>query len=222
MVTVGLRWPPDPATSVPYGQTEFNESTGDHNHPDQPGDSPLRRPQCCDIHDRLPNLKPEADITQNYGIGYKNNDIFGGRLRASIDWSQTQIQGFVTTAASATIFANVFGRADTAGHAPNASTGVGGSQDNRGVTGIPNRAKGANACTSAEYADCGASLVQYVQFEAPCVTGTTQAKNILDVTQARLNGPGFTTNGLDYVFDYSYPLFDGDLGLNLTATETLV
>ncbi|HEV7693848.1 MAG TPA: TonB-dependent receptor [Hyphomonadaceae bacterium] len=162
------------------------------------------------------DLKPEDDVTQNYGIGYRG-DLFGGRLRTSLDWSQTQIKGFVTTATSATIFTNVFGRNDAANTAP--TTGIGGSQNNRGF-GAPGSAALINSPN--QLADCNATLVQYVVFDSPCVRGTTTANNISSVIQARLNGPGFITNGLDYSIDYTYPLFDGDLGFNLTATQTLV
>jgi outer membrane receptor protein involved in Fe transport len=162
--------------------------------------------QVTDIVTVSDGIGPEDDRTLNVGIGWES-DIFEGRVRASIDFFEIIIDGQVATTATATILNNVFGLNTAA------------AQGNRGVTGIPNTAA---ANSSGQFANCNANLIAFVSFTTPCVQGVTTAASLTSINRFQLNGPGFATNGIDYSIDFAYPLFDGTLSANLTATQNLV
>lgn len=157
-----------------------------------------------------PGIGPEDDKTFNFGVGWES-DLAEGRIRASIDFFEILIDGQLATTSDTTILNNVFGE--------NTVTGLAGSQNNRGIAGIPNTASNNSA---GQYANCGASLISFVTFTTPCVTGTTTAAQLDEVLRFQVNGPGFITNGIDYSVDFAYPMFDGTFSAQLTATQNLV
>lgn len=150
-------------------------------------------------------IGPEEDATLNAGIGWKS-DLFGGRFRASADFWRIKITGQVSTTSATTILNDVFGLNTSA------------AQGNRGVAGIPNT---AITNSSGQFANCGAGLISFVSFATPCVTGVTTAADLIAINRYQVNGPGFTTDGIDYALDYSHPLFDGALSIQLVATQNL-
>jgi outer membrane cobalamin receptor len=156
------------------------------------------------------DIQLENDKTLNIGVGWQS-DLGEGRIRASVDFFEIQLEDVVATTAQATILTDVFGR--------NSVDGAPGAQNNRGVAGIPNNAA---ASSTGQYANCGANLISFVSFNTPCVTGVTTANNLSQINLQQLNGPGFITNGIDYALDISYPLFGGNIGWNLAATQNLV
>ena len=118
----------------------------------------------------------------------------------------------MATTGTATVYNNIFGLDTNTATTP-------GSQTNRGVPGIPNTGDDGSI---NQFANCNASLISFVIFNSPCVMGTTTAINLLGVIASTQNGPRRVLNGVDYVVDYSHPLFDGTIGFNLTATNNLV
>jgi iron complex outermembrane recepter protein len=151
-------------------------------------------------------IGPEDDKTFNFGVGWES-DLAEGRIRASVDFFEIDVQGQVATTSDTTILNNIFGLNTTAG------------QTNRGVTGIPNTAV---TNSPGQFANCNAALIDFVAFTTPCVQGTTTAASLQDVFRFQVNGPGFVTNGVDYVVDFTYPMFDGTFSAQLTATQNLV
>lgn len=119
-------------------------------------------------------------------------DVFGGRLRMSADYFRIKIQDEVVTTLASPVLDNVF------------------------VTGAP------GAGSQAHVADCGARLIQFVQFNSGvCQQGVTTAADVLAIVAAQLNGPNFLTEGIDYSLDYRYPLFGGDIYLSTSITQNL-
>lgn len=114
-----------------------------------------------------------------------------GRITARVDFFEIERQDELATTSTATIYEDVFG----------ANTGL-------------------TANSPDQVADCTAPLVGFLVFANGCTAGTTAA-DLVAVQLFRLNGPGFLTNGVDYEFDYSHPFMDGDVGFNVTATQTL-
>lgn len=155
-----------------------------------------------------PNIQIEEDTTMNVGLGY-SRDIGEGTFRASVNYWRIERQDEVVESSVTTVLNNVFGENSTAGQ-----TGRIGQDGTALPTGTPN--------TTTQYADCSARLIDFVALSGPCVQGTTTAANLLATLQYELNGPGFDTQGIDYEVNVSYPVLDGRLGLNLTATQNLV
>ena len=166
------------------------------------------------------SLGLEDDKTANVGVGF-DFDIGEGRLRASVDWFNIEVEGAFGTTSLNTIMTNVFGPqcppsnpADP-NSPPLASCAV--SQQ----TAQP----GAGGPTVQ--ANCNARLRQFIVFanNNTCTQGVTTAANggsALLVDLVSLNASGFLTNGYDYSIDFSYPLLDGNFGINLTATQNTV
>ena len=164
------------------------------------------------------DLQPEDDSTINVGVGYVNNDLFGGRIRASLDFFEINITGQVVSTSITTILTNVFG--------VNNNTTATDSQSNRtnplipdGQTGSPGPAIPAN--NAGQFADCQARLIQFVAFASGCTTGVTTAASVTNVDLFAVNGPYFVTNGIDYKIDYSHDLWGGVGSVGLEATQTL-
>jgi iron complex outermembrane recepter protein len=166
------------------------------------------------------DIGPEDDTTLNIGVGYET-DIGEGRLRASVDFWEIVINGEVVTTSTNTVFTNVFGVNSVTATTTN-------SQTNRTNPLIPDGQPGSPAGTVAgdnnsnQYADCEARLISFVVFNTPCVTGVTTAANLVRAIRYNQNGPGQTTNGIDYSIDFSYPLFGGNFAAQLQATQNLV
>lgn len=151
-------------------------------------------------------IGPEDDVTMNIGIGYEGS--FGEHdFRIAADFFEININGQVLTTPTAIVFENIFG-ANTAA-----------SQSNRGVAGIPNT---GTVSSTNQFANCNASLISFVTFNAACTQGVTTAANLASVTQSQQNGPYFITNGIDYQIDWSHPLWDGQISAAINATNTLV
>ena len=157
-----------------------------------------------------PNIGPEEDATFNFGVGWES-EVGDGRIRASVDFFEILIDGQVATTSDTTILNDIFGI--------NSVSGTAGTQNNRGVTGLPNTATNNSP---GQFANCGAALISFVTFTTPCVTGTTTASNLNEVLRYQVNGPGFVTNGVDISVDYIQPMFDGNFSAQLTATNTQV
>jgi iron complex outermembrane recepter protein len=153
----------------------------------------------------VPDLGPEDDTTLNVGVGYER-DVGDGRIRMSVDFFEINIDGEVATTGTATVYNNVFG------------------QNAAGQLFDPDGAGPLTPTVSSpnQFADCNARLIFMLAFSTPCVTGTTTAASLLGVLQLTQNGPSRVLNGVDYSFDFSYPLFNGTFGANLTATQNLV
>jgi iron complex outermembrane receptor protein len=166
-------------------------------------------------------LHPEEDFTTNLGAGFRFDDVFGGRLRGSVDYFKAEITGQVATASITTILTNVFGvnvaacqtnRADTS----TACTAPAGAEPAAGL--------GAAATNvNTQFANCTSRLRQFVVFNNnnTCTQNTTRAADIAGVNLATLNGPDFTTEAIDYSLDYSHDLFDGTFSVSLAATQTI-
>jgi iron complex outermembrane receptor protein len=155
-------------------------------------------------------IGPEDDKTFNFGVGWES-DLAEGRIRASVDFFEILIDGQLATTSDTTILNDIFGL--------NTVTGLPGTQNNRGVSGIPNTAVNNSA---GQFANCGAALISFVTFTTPCVTGVTTASQLDEVLRYQVNGPGFITNGIDYSIDFAYPLLDGTFSAQVTATQNLV
>lgn len=162
------------------------------------------------------DIGPEDDRTTNIGIGWES-DFFEGRIRAGLDFFEILIDGQVTTTGAGTIYNNVFG-ANTArcqnDRNSDACTTVSGGE---AVVGLPMAVSGG-----VQYANCDARLASFVQFTTPCQQGITTSIDMKQLDLYQLNGPGFVTNGFDYSFDLSYPLFDGTFRTQLRATQNRV
>jgi len=156
------------------------------------------------------DIGPEDDTNFNAGVGYER-DLFDGRIRASVDFFEININGQLATTPQATILTNVFGVNSTTAATVD-------SQSNRTNPLIPDTATSNSA---GQFADCQARLISFVAFATPCVTGVTTANDIAEVKRFQLNGPYFITNGIDYSIDYSHPLFDGTVAAQLTLTQNL-
>lgn len=167
----------------------------------------FQRPRITEV---ASNIGPEDDKTFNFGVGWQS-DLGDGRIRASLDFFEILIDGQVATTSDTTILNNIFGS--------NSVNGNLGSQNNRGVTGIPNT---ATTNSPGQFADCGASLISFVTFNTPCVTGVTTGADLNEILRYQVNGPGFVTNGVDISVDYVHPLFDGNFFAQVTATNNLV
>ena len=101
-----------------------------------------------------------------------------------------------------------------ANRASAADCSTGGSET---ATGLP-----AAVNNSIQFANCNARLIDFVTFGAPCVQGVTDSDALNEIGRFQVNGPGFITNGIDYTIDFAYPLFDGTLNAQVTATQNLV
>ena len=156
------------------------------------------------------DIGPEDDQTFNFGVGWQS-DLGEGRIRASVDFFEILIEGQLATTSDTTILNDVFGL--------NTVTGLPGTQNNRGVTGIPNTATNNSP---GQFANCNANLINFVTFTAPCQQGVTTGANLNEVLRYQVNGPGFITNGIDYSIDFAYPMFDGTFSAQLTATNNQV
>ncbi len=62
-------------------------------------------------------------------------------------------------------------------------------------------------------------LLAQIIFNQPCFVGMTAVGNFASVLTEFGNGPGQTTNGIDYQISYQMPFGPGDLTLGLTATQ---
>jgi iron complex outermembrane recepter protein len=159
------------------------------------------------------NIGPEDDKTFNFGVGYQGR--WGDhRFRASVDFFEILIEGQLATTSDTTILNDVFGTNTSAGQA--AQVALVRQQANN--PGLP--AVGTNS--SAQYANCSASLVSFVRFTGACTPGVTTAQSLSEVLRFQVNGPGFITNGIDYAVDYSHPMFGGTFAVQLAATQNLV
>jgi hypothetical protein len=139
----------------------------------------------------------------NFGVGYRG-EVGDLRIRASVDFFSIEVTDSVVTTLATTVIDNVFHTSTTATNpeaGPNPETNP------------------LNVGTTNYRADCSARLVSFIAFNGGCVQGTTNATNIAFIRAAELNGPGFTTEGLDYTLDLSHPLLDGDLGFSTTITQ---
>ena len=67
-------------------------------------------------------------------------------------------------------------------------------------------------------ANCAHPLAGRVLFNGSCVQGTTSAADFASVRTEYGNGPGQLTAGYDIQTSYSFPFYQGDLSLGLTAT----
>jgi iron complex outermembrane recepter protein len=67
-------------------------------------------------------------------------------------------------------------------------------------------------------ADCSHPLIHRVTFNAGCVQGVTNATGFSSIRRDYGNGPGQHTQGYDIQSLYSFPVYQGDLRLGLTAT----
>jgi outer membrane receptor protein involved in Fe transport len=147
-------------------------------------------------------LKPEDDRNLNLGIGYQTDDLFGGRLRASLDFFEIQLLGQVVGGSTAILTPAI----DAVFRNPDGSVTVGTPQ------------------FEAALANCSAPAIIFWGFNTPdgsCQPGVTGA-DVTTFFQITDNGGGFITNGLDYSINYSIPVFDGRFSVDLRATQTLV
>ncbi|MDP3738840.1 MAG: TonB-dependent receptor [Hyphomonadaceae bacterium] len=62
-------------------------------------------------------------------------------------------------------------------------------------------------------------LLNRVTFNSPCFVGMTAVGNFASISTVFGNGPGQTTNGIDYQITYDMPIGPGDLTLGVTATQ---
>lgn len=152
------------------------------------------------------DIGAEDDKTFNFGVGWQS-DLGEGRIRASVDFFEIVIEGQVATTSDTTILNDIFGLNTAA------------AQSNRGIAGIPNTATNNSA---GQFADCNANLISFVTFVTPCQQGVTTGASLNEVLRYQVNGPGFITNGIDYSIDFAYPMFDGTLTAQLTATNNQV
>ncbi|MDP3738517.1 MAG: TonB-dependent receptor plug domain-containing protein [Hyphomonadaceae bacterium] len=163
-----------------------------------------------------PGLQPEDDSTINVGVGYVNDDLFGGRLRASLDFFEINITGQVVSTSITTILTNVFGANTAPCQADRSSTAACGVTVET-ATGLPPSVNN----NAGQFANCNARLISFLAFTGACTQGVTTAAQILGVNLYQVNGPYFVTNGLDYKIDYSHDLFGGVGSVGLEATQTL-
>lgn len=77
---------------------------------------------------------------------------------------------------------------------------------------------GASA-TDPMLADCNHQLANRVAFNGDCVQGQTSANDFASVRRDYGNGPGQHTAGFDVQATYSFPFYQGDLRLGMTATK---
>jgi outer membrane receptor protein involved in Fe transport len=159
-------------------------------------------PQSFNVVDQA--LTPEDDRNLNIGIGYQNDDIFGGRLRASLDFYEIGLYDMVVggSAASGILTPAI----DAVFRNPDGSVTVGTAQ------------------FEAALADCNAPAIIFWGFNTPdksCQAGVTGA-DVEEFYAFTANGGGFITNGLDYAINYSIPAFNGRFSVDLRATQSLV
>lgn len=62
-------------------------------------------------------------------------------------------------------------------------------------------------------------LLARVVFNTPCVVGLRAVNGFSQISTVFGNGPGQTTNGIDYQISYDMPFLAGDLSLGVTATQ---
>ena len=62
-------------------------------------------------------------------------------------------------------------------------------------------------------------LLNRITFNSPCFVGMTAVGNFSSISTRFGNGPGQTTNGIDYQLSYDMPFGPGDLSLGVTATQ---
>lgn len=149
-------------------------------------------------------LQPEDDTTINIGVGYQNNDFFGGRFRAALDFWEILIEG------------EVVGGAGTAGLTAALEKTF--TRNSDGSGGVP--------VTAAEFdqsfANCAAPTIILWEFgTGACQQGSTRGADTIVFKSLTTNGAGYITNGLDYTLSYSMPLYDGNLSFDLRATQTM-
>ncbi|HEV7693620.1 MAG TPA: TonB-dependent receptor [Hyphomonadaceae bacterium] len=158
-------------------------------------------PQSFNIVDEA--LNPEDDRNLNLGIGYTNDDLLGGRFRATVDFFEIGLYNQVVGGSAATLLTpsldQVFRNTD-------GSVTVG------------------TAAFEAAVANCSAPAAKFFGFNTPdgtCQAGVTGA-DMRQFFAYTSNGGGFITNGIDYAVNYTMPLFDGRFSADLRATQTLV
>jgi outer membrane receptor protein involved in Fe transport len=139
------------------------------------------------------NLGLEDDKTANLGVGV-DFDIGEGRLRASVDWFNIEVEGAFGTTSLTTIVNNVF-----TSNIGSANAVADCSARLRQFVVFNN----GNTCTQG-------------------VTTAVNLRDGGLIDLVSLNASGFLTNGYDYSIDYSQPVFDGRFGVNLTATQNTV
>jgi hypothetical protein len=148
-----------------------------------------------------PAITTEEDVTWNAGVGFQD-ELLGGRLSATVDYSEIEITGEVVTTSAITVLNNVF-HTDSSGPNPETDTTRVGTVNFR--------------------ADCSANLVPFITFGASgCVQGTTTGADIVSVESFLLNGPGFLTRYVDYSINYTHPLLGGDVSFQTDISQYTV
>jgi len=149
-----------------------------------------------------PGITPEDDQAMNIGVIYAP-ELFGGQLRASLDFWEIIIDKEVGDTALAQVFGSVFRNPTT-----NAAT---------------------TSPTSTSVAVCNAPFIGLVTFTEPCNdtaaltdTARTTGADLLNVFRFTLNTGGFITNGLDFSVDYSHDLGPGTINAALSGTTVMV
>lgn len=87
------------------------------------------------------------------------------------------------------------------------------------VFSIPPSGSGSVPTNGTALANCAHPLAGRVTFNGSCVQGVTTAADFASIRTEFGNGPGQTTAGFDIQTSYSFPAFQGDLSLSVTATK---
>ncbi|HEX5006526.1 MAG TPA: TonB-dependent receptor [Hyphomonadaceae bacterium] len=140
-------------------------------------------------------LSPEDDKAMNLGVIFAP-EVFGGQLRASLDFWEIIIDKEVTSTSLTPVFISLFGTTS-----PNSSTAL-----------------LAGGCSTLPFSNL-------VTWDAACNdtaavgAGRTTAANILNMTRYNLNSGGFITNGFDFSVDYTHDLGPGEIYAAIQGTN---
>lgn len=149
-----------------------------------------------------PGITPEDDTAMNFGVIYAP-EVFGGELRASLDFWEIIIDKEVGDTTLAAAFSSVF-RNPTSG-APTTSP------------------------TNTSLVVCNAPLASLLSFTQTCNDTApignplrTTGANLMGATRYTLNTGGYTTNGVDFAVDYTRDLGPGTIHASIQGTNVLV
>jgi hypothetical protein len=140
----------------------------------------------------LSGITPEQDKGSNIGVIFAP-ELFGGQLRASIDFWEFDIDKEIANTTLAVVLSSVFGTA-----APTAQS-------------IAN-------CNAAF-----AKFVTFTSPCDPAQPASTAptANQITNILQYQLNTGGFFENGIDFKADYTHEFGPGDLTVGFDATQVM-
>jgi hypothetical protein len=139
----------------------------------------------------LSGITPEDDIGSNIGVIFAPM-VFGGQLRASVDFWEFTIDKEIANTALSVVLADVFG------------------------TSSPTPTTLVRSCNPAV-----ARFINFVSFVDNVCNATTSANQITNILQYQLNTGGFFENGLDFKADYTHDLGPGEISFGFDATQVL-